>query len=107
MVHGRPSLMLGAGSRLTPLHHQCEGRPPARLLRRPVTPSTLAVQPVGWVERSETHHVGGSILQRRWVSLRSTHRTLAVSVRDPAPPHSVPLLAFFLTSARAKAISSV
>src|SRR5580693_6986246 len=41
MVHGRPSLMLGAGSRLTPLHHQCEGRPPVRLLRRrPVTPST-------------------------------------------------------------------
>src|SRR5580698_2704660 len=41
MVHGRPSLMLGAGSRLTPLHHQCEGRPLVRLLRRrPVTPST-------------------------------------------------------------------
>jgi len=33
--------MLGAGSHLTPLHHQCEGRPPVRLLRRrPVTPST-------------------------------------------------------------------
>src|ERR1700688_4959853 len=34
MVHGRPSLMLGAGSRLTPLHHQFEGRPPRRLLHR-------------------------------------------------------------------------
>jgi hypothetical protein len=34
-------------------------------------------QPVGWVERSETHHVGGSILERQWVSLRSTHPTLA------------------------------
>src|SRR5580658_2091396 len=34
-------------------------------------------QPVGWVERSEIHPVGGSILERRWVSLRSTHPTLA------------------------------
>src|ERR1700684_3351473 len=42
MVHGRPSLMLGAGSRPTPLHHQIEGRPPVPLLRRrPVTPSTI------------------------------------------------------------------
>jgi hypothetical protein len=38
-------------------------------------------QPVGWVERSETHHVGGSILERRWVSLRSTHPTLATDWR--------------------------
>src|ERR1700676_611517 len=57
MVHGRPSLMLGAGSRPTPLHHQIEGRPPVWLLRRrPVTPSTES-NPPGVTQHFSIDHI--------------------------------------------------
>ena len=35
--------------------------------------------PVGWVERSGTHHFSAGWEQQRWVSLRSTHPTVFAS----------------------------
>src|SRR6266478_9015514 len=50
MVHGRLSLMLGARLSSTPLHHQCEGRPPAFQASRATRATNSAVASAACLE---------------------------------------------------------
>jgi hypothetical protein len=53
------------------ISHDDDGRWRAFLLVRDLG-KDLKQEPVGWVERSETHHLSKMSPPKRWVSLRST-----------------------------------